>query len=62
MNKWQVRTRSLSDDGEVSIAVVEAFSVQPLEGGGLAFVDEDTRIICLIQKDSWIDVVFISPS
>lgn len=59
MTKWQVRSKTFSEDGEPSMSVIEAAHIKPLDGGGLAFTDESGGILVLIQKDSWVDVVIV---
>lgn len=59
MARFQVRSKSLSEDGSITISVVEAENVQHLSSGTLAFLDAGDVIVALLQKDSWIDVVRI---
>lgn len=60
--KWQVRSNAFTRKGKPSVSVIEAAHVKPLDGGGLAFVDQYGVIVTLIQKDSWNDVVRIPES
>ncbi len=55
--KWQVRTKALSRGGKIVTSLIAADNVQPIEAGGLAFLDQGGFVVALIQKDSWIDVV-----
>lgn len=59
MIKWQVRSNAFTRKNKPSLSVVEADSLQ-LVDGCLVFMDLEGVVIAVVQKDSWNDVVRIS--
>lgn len=62
MTKWQVRSNAFTRRGKPTVSIIEATHIKPLDGGGLAFVDEYGVISAMLQKDSWNDVVRVPES
>ena len=55
--KWQVRSKAFRWRKTPAVSVIEADHVQPLADGSVAFTDLNGKIVALVQRDSWCDII-----